>query len=57
MPRRLTGAGAYLRSVEVKAPLAERSGYPLDLAAVRNVESLALDPRMTIFVGEKGSGK
>ena len=38
-------------------PPSERTGYPLDLAAVRNVESLALDPRMTIFVGENGSGK
>jgi predicted ATPase len=31
--------------------------YPLNLPAVRNVESLPLDPRMTIFVGENGSGK
>jgi predicted ATPase len=57
MPRRQTSAGAFLRSVEVTAPLSERRGYPLDLAAVRNVELLALDPRMTIFVGENGSGK
>ncbi len=61
MPRRRagagTGAGGYLRSFEVTAPLAERQRYPLDLPALRNVESLALDPRMTIFVGENGSGK
>src|SRR5579859_611616 len=59
MPRRQAGgrAGAYLRSFEVTVPRAERSGYPLDLPAVRNVESLALDPRVTIFVGENGSGK
>ena len=38
-------------------PIAERQGYPLDLPALRNVEWLALDPRMTIFVGENGSGK
>src|ERR1700704_7062782 len=57
MPRRQAAAGAYLRAFGVTAPLSERRGYPLDLAAVRNVESLALDARMTIFVGENGSGK
>lgn len=59
MPRRQAsaGAGAYLRSFELTVPLGERTGYPLDLPAVRNVESLALDPRMTIFIGENGSGK
>jgi predicted ATPase len=57
MPKRQAGAGAYLRSFEVTVPTAERRAYPLDLAAVRNVDSLALDPRMTIFVGENGSGK
>jgi predicted ATPase len=41
----------------VAVPLSERRGYPLDLPALRNLESLALDPRMTIFVGENGSGK
>lgn len=59
MSRRRTdaGAGAYIRSFEVTVPLTERTGYPLDLPAVRAVESLALDPRTTIFVGENGSGK
>jgi predicted ATPase len=57
MPRKQAAAGAYLRAFEVTAPLSERSAYPLDLAALRDVESLALDPRMTIFVGENGSGK
>src|ERR1700704_4666661 len=57
MPRRQAAAGAYLRAFGVTAPLSERRPYPLDLAAVRNVDSLALDPRMTIFVGENGSGK
>jgi len=57
MPRRQPGSGAYIRSFEVTVPTSERRGYPLDLAAVRNVDSLALDPRMTIFVGENGSGK
>jgi predicted ATPase len=57
MPKRQPAAGAFLRSFEVTAPRSARRRYPLDLAAVRNVDSLALDPRMTIFVGENGSGK
>lgn len=57
MPRRQVETGAYLRAFEITAPRAERRGYPLDLPAVRNVESMPLDPRMTIFVGENGSGK
>jgi predicted ATPase len=57
MPKRQPAAGAFLRAFEVTAPRSDRRGYPLDLAAVRNVDSLALDPRMTIFVGENGSGK
>ena len=57
MPRRPAKVGGFLRSFEVTVPRSERRGYPLDLAAVRNVESLALDKRMTIFVGENGSGK
>ena len=57
MPKRTDRAGGFLRSFEVTVPSSERRSYPLDLAAVRNVDSLALDPRMTIFVGENGSGK
>jgi predicted ATPase len=57
MPKRQPAAGAFIRAFEVTAPRSDRRGYPLDLAAVRNVDSLALDPRMTIFVGENGSGK
>jgi predicted ATPase len=37
-------------------PRAERTTFPLDLPALRCIESLALDPRVTIFVGETGSG-
>ena len=57
MPKKQAATGAFLRSFEVTAPRSERSDYPLNLAAVRSVDSLALDPRMTIFVGENGSGK
>ena len=57
MPPRPATSGGYIRSVEVTVPVSERRGYPLNLPAVRNVETLALHPRMTIVVGENGSGK
>jgi predicted ATPase len=57
VPPRPAPSGGYIRSVEVAVPISERRGYPLDLPAVRNVETLALHPRMTIVVGENGSGK
>jgi len=56
MRRRPAAAGGYIRAVEVTVPVSERGGYPLDLPALRNVKTLALDPRMTILVGENGSG-
>jgi len=31
--------------------------YPFSLPAVRGLESLPLDPRMTVFIGENGTGK
>lgn len=31
--------------------------YPFSIPAVRNLDSLALDPRITFLVGENGSGK
>src|SRR3981081_2459446 len=55
MPR--NAAGGYIREIEVTTPLTGRDGYPLSLPAVRNVERLAIDPAMTILVGENGSGK
>jgi predicted ATPase len=58
MPRQRKAAnGGFIRAVEVTVPLDGRNKYPLNLAAIRNVQSLALDPHMTIFVGENGSGK
>ena len=57
MPKRPTDVGAFIRSFEIAAPIDKRKGYPLDLPTVRNVQSLPLDPRMTIFAGENGSGK
>jgi predicted ATPase len=47
--------GGFIRSLEVLG--SDRSSYPLNLPAFRNVESLPLDPHATIFVGENGSGK
>lgn len=52
-----TRRGGYIRAIEVLAAADARSRYPLSLAAIRGVNSLALDPAMTIFVGENGSGK
>ena len=57
MSRRRTPPTGFLRALEVKASPAERSTYPLSLPALRGVETLRLDPRMTVFVGENGSGK
>jgi predicted ATPase len=31
--------------------------YPFDIPAVRDLGELALDPKVTFFVGENGSGK
>ena len=50
-------SAAFIRGVEVRGEAAGRRSYPLNLPALRGVESLDLDPRMTIFVGENGSGK
>src|SRR5690348_4607553 len=58
VPKRLRArSGGFIRSVELTATDEQRSAYPLSLSAFRGVDSLALDPRMTIFVGENGSGK
>jgi predicted ATPase len=57
MPRGAAGSSGFIRSVEIAAPSDERSKYPLSLPAFRGVETLQLDPRVTVFVGENGSGK
>src|SRR5215469_16915016 len=31
--------------------------YPFSLAAIRNLDSIALHPAVTLFVGENGAGK
>lgn len=48
---------AFIRSVEIKGEGVDRRSYPLRLPAFRGVQTLDLDPRMTILVGENGSGK
>jgi len=35
----------------------DSSRYPFTIPALRNFNRLALDPRVTFFVGENGSGK
>ena len=49
---------ALIRSVERKpAPAHELRSYPLNIPAIAGLQSLPLDPRVTILVGENGSGK
>jgi predicted ATPase len=44
-----------LRLVRDEVPSFER--YPFAIAAVRHLDELELDPKVTFFVGENGSGK
>lgn len=51
-------APRYLREVMVDwASVPDRRAYPFDLPGVRDLETLALHPAVTYFVGENGSGK
>jgi predicted ATPase len=38
-------------------PKRARGGYPYTIPAIRNLDTLPLDPYITIFMGENGSGK
>jgi predicted ATPase len=46
-----------IRLRELRAELTETSDYSYELPALRGLERLELDPRMTFLVGENGSGK
>lgn len=49
---------SYLRSVVLlRDKVKDFSRYPFSIPAVRNLEELALHPKVTFFVGENGSGK
>lgn len=49
---------ALVRSVVLKRDEVDRpDAYPFSIPAIRQLEELALDPRVTLFAGENGSGK
>lgn len=54
-PKRLA---QYIRSIQLKrAEVPSFAEYPFNLAAIRNLETLAFHPEVTFIVGENGSGK
>ena len=48
---------ALVRSVVLKRDGIDPNAYPFSIPALRDLEELALDPAVTFFVGENGSGK
>jgi predicted ATPase len=47
-----------VRSVVLKREdIADVSAYPFTIPAIRDLDELLLDPRVTLFAGENGSGK
>jgi predicted ATPase len=54
----MTAAQGFLRAIRLlrdEVPTFER--YPFSIPAVRGLDELALDPRVTFLVGDNGSGK
>jgi predicted ATPase len=54
----MTSGRGFLRAIRMmrdEVPSFDR--YPFSIPAVRSLEELELDPRITFFVGENGSGK
>ncbi|KYF84368.1 AAA family ATPase [Sorangium cellulosum] len=50
--------GGFIRSVQLlRERVEDFSRYPFSIPAVRALEELALDPKVTFLVGENGSGK
>lgn len=50
--------GGWIRSVQIeRADLEHPNAYPLNLPALRDLDTLALHPQVTFLVGENGSGK
>lgn len=48
----------FIRSVTLRRDeISDPGAYPFSLPAVRDLETLELDPRVTIFAGENGTGK
>lgn len=48
----------YLREIKMKSDQSfDRSSYPFNIPAIRDLQSLDFHPDVTFFVGENGSGK
>ncbi len=47
----------HLRRVSWKGSAPPNGGFPFSVPAIRTLEALAVDPAVTLFVGENGSGK
>jgi len=48
----------FIRSVAIRwDDVRDRTRYPFSIPAVRTLKTLQLDPRVTFFVGENGTGK
>lgn len=50
--------GGYLRAVRLERErVGDFGSYPFSIPAIGKLEELALDPKITFFVGENGAGK
>ncbi len=47
----------YVSQISFDIPVNQRNVYPYNLNAVKNLEKLSLDEKVTFIVGENGSGK
>src|SRR5688572_23728039 len=51
-------AAAYLRAVRLlRDDVPAFDAYPFSIPAIRTLDELALDPKVTFLIGENGSGK
>jgi predicted ATPase len=47
----------YIRSIAINKDSSRSHKYPYSIPAIKQIESIALDAKITFFVGENGSGK
>jgi len=58
MSRRVADSGGYLHSLRLERDrVTAFEEYPFSIPAVRNLEVLDLDPKVTFLVGDNGAGK
>lgn len=54
----MTTSEPFVRSVVLKRDeIADFDAYPFSIAAIQELHELELDPHVTLFAGENGSGK